>query len=322
MRLDRDTEQFLNSLSEESAPALHELPIGQAREKLKELTAVLDVPSSKVDRVEDRTIPTDWGGIDIRIYWPSGGDSTTSLGIFVMYHGGGFVMGDVDTHDNVSRFYCAHGRVIVISVDYRLAPEHPFPAAVDDSYAALCWVYENASSLGGARDLVAVGGDSAGGNLSAVVCQIARDRKGPPIALQVLIYPVVSATVDSVYPSRSQFAGGEYFLSTQDFLWFNQMYLPNSEQERDVLVSPILADSMHGLPPALVITAGFDPLRDEGRHYYERLKEGGVDASYRCFESTIHGFMSFAGQISVGLEGLHTVASALSTALSPQGLDA
>ena len=202
--------------------------------------------------------------------------------------------------------------VIVVAVDYRLAPEHPFPAGVDDCYTTLCWVYQNASALGGARELVAVGGDSAGGNFSAVVCQMARDRNGPSIALQVLVYPAVSAAVDSVYSSRSQFGGGEYFLSTQDFLWFNQLYLTSPKQEKDVRVAPILADSLRGLPPALIITAGFDPLKDEGRHYYERLIADGVDAQYKCFETTIHGFMSFAGQISAGLEGLQTVASQLS----------
>ncbi len=319
MKLDEQTQGLLNQMVESGAPPLYELSVEDARAGLKEITLALDAPFTEVAKKKQTVIPGPAGDIPVRIYWPQEPSPDKTLPILVQFHGGGFALGDLDTHENVCRFYCHHARCIVIAVDYRLAPEHRFPAGVEDCYAALCWAADNAAQLGGDVAKIAVTGDSAGGNLSAVVCQVARDRQGPAIAFQALVYPAVSMDIKADYPSREQCGSGEYFLSIKDMEWFNSMYLGAPDQHQDVRVSPILAKSLKGLPPALIVTAGFDPLRDEGRAYYERLVQAGVAASYHCFESTIHGFFSFSGLIEVGRQGLQMVADHVRDALSPGG---
>jgi acetyl esterase len=309
--LDEPTKSLLQQMVDSGAPPLYALTVTAARDALKQLTLALDAPSCAIARCEERNIQGPAGEIPIRIYWPEVEAGELSQPVLLLYHGGGFALGDLDTHDRVSRFYCKNGGVIVVSVGYRLAPEHPFPAALTDCYAALCWVAETAAQWGGDATRIAVTGDSAGGNLAALVSQLARDRQGPHIAFQALVYPVVDMDPASEFPSRREFGGGGYFLSQNDFVWFMSLYFTAPEQERGHLASPILAKSLVGLPPALIITAGFDPLRDEGRAYYERLVAAGVAAEYRCFETTVHGFMSFAGLIIAGQEGLQLLARRL-----------
>lgn len=309
---DEQTKAVLAAMEASGAAGLSELGLEEARTALLEATIAMDAPRSELHAVEDRQVPGEGGEFTVRVYTPRALEDGQNLPLLMMYHGGGFALGDLQTHDNVCRYYAATADVIVISVHYRRPPEHKFPIAVEDCYAALGWAVENAGALGIDADRIAVTGDSAGGNISAVVCQLAKQRGGPEIAFQALVYPVVNMDKNSSYPSREKFGGGEYFLAIKDFEWLNGMYFSDEAAEvKDLRASPILAEDLGGLPAALVITAGFDPLVDEGRLYADRLREAGVAAEYKCFEGTIHGFMSFSGVIDAGKEGLALVASCL-----------
>jgi len=316
MTLDPQTKAFLEQAAESGAPPLYELSVPDARAMLKEVTAAMDAPRQEVRKFEQRSIPGTDGDIPVRLYWPDvAGEDTNPLPVLILIHGGGFTLGDLDTHENVARFYCHNAGVIVMSVDYRLAPEHKFPAAVDDCYDALCWMSENAASLGADPQKIAVTGDSAGGCLSAVICQMARDRQGPAVAFQALVYPVVTMQLETNYASRESFGTGEYFLGQKDMEWFNGLYLNSPDDVNDTRVSPILMQDLSGLPPALVLTAGHDPLCDEGADYARRLNAAGVNAGHYCFEGAIHGFMSFSGALDIGKEGLQMVANCVRQAL-------
>ncbi len=307
MSVDPQSQAILDQVNSEGNPQLYELSIADARAGLKEMTLAMDVPESEIGKRQETSIPGPNGDIPVRIYWPRSQSEETSPPILLLYHGGGFALGDLDNHENIARYFCNHANVIVINVDYRLSPEHKFPAGVEDCYAALCWAASNAGELKGDSGRIAVIGDSAGGNLSAVMCQLSRSRNGPAIAYQVLLYPVVTMALNPDYMSRDRFGSG-YFLSQKDMQWLIELYFSDIEEEaNDVCSSPILAEDLGGLPPALIITAGNDPLRDEGKHYADRLREAGVAVEYVCFEGTIHGFMSFSGALDVGKEGLALV---------------
>jgi acetyl esterase len=270
-----------------------------------------------VERIEDRRIPAAGGDFGVRVYTPR--RDNRGLPIIVFFHGGGWAAGDLDTHDAVARYYSANADAVVVAVDYRRPPEEKFPAAVNDAFAAVEWAAAHGRDIGGDATRLAVIGDSAGGNLATVACQLAKERGGPRIAYQALIYPTVDLRdpmQTSEYGSRERFGGGDYFLSTRDMEWFRSLYLTDVAREtRDPRVSPIVAD-LTGLPPALVVVAGCDMLRDEGKAYADRLAAAGVPVEYRCFEGTIHAFMSFAGAIPMGLEALSFVASRLRASLA------
>jgi acetyl esterase len=237
--------------------------------------------------VSDLSIPGPAGQIPARHYRPATAEPTPLL---VFYHGGGWTIGDLDTHDALCRLTCRDADVHVLSVDYRLAPEHPAPAAVDDAYAAFRWAHEHAGDLGAIPDKVAIGGDSAGGNLAAVVSQLARDDGGPMPVLQWLIYPRTDFTAQT--RSLSLFAKG-FLLTKHDMDWFETQYLGSSDLEpTDPRISPLLAESLAGLPPALIATAGFDPLRDEGDRYAAALRDAGTPVDLRSSGSLTHGFAS------------------------------
>lgn len=242
----------------------------------------------KVERVEDWLIQEPWGEIPIRIYADRGTDKRP---VIVYYHGGGWVLGGIETHENVTRYLAAKSSSVVVSVGYRLAPEHPFPAAVEDAYAALQWVFGNAEAIGADPLKISVAGDSAGGNLAAVVSLLSRDRKGPPILCQALIYPATDLSgLHTV--SYKQFAEG-FFLTREGMEWFRSHYLPEPEDRSNPYASPLLAQDHSGLPPAIVVTAQFDPLRDEGEAYAEKLRQAGVPVKLFRYNSMIHGFVSF-----------------------------
>jgi acetyl esterase len=243
--------------------------------------------------VSSISIPGPAGQIPARHYRPATAEPTPLL---VFYHGGGWTIGDLDTHDALCRLTCRDADVHVLSVDYRLAPEHRAPAAVDDAYAAFRWAHENAGDLGAIPDKVVVGGDSAGGNLAAIVSQLARDDRatqdptGPLPVLQWLIYPRTDFTAKT--RSLSLFAEG-FLLTRADMDWFEAQYLGGSGIEpTDPRVSPLLADTLAGLPPALIATAGFDPLRDEGNRYAAALRDAGTPVDLRSSGSLTHGFAS------------------------------
>jgi acetyl esterase len=313
---DAATLAFLNALNSAESRPLWEMTVDEMRASIRSASLQLAAPSTDVHEVVDRKMPVAGGEVGLRIYTPRPGSEDQRLPIVVHLHGAGFVAGDLDTHDSIARFHCKHADAVVIAVDYRLAPEHPFPAAVDDAYAAVQWAVEHARELHGDARRIAVLGDSAGGNLAAVACQLAKARNGPRIAFQALVYPVVDFRSDVAYPSVAQFGSGDFFLSNRDMELFRSRYLTDVErQASDPRASPLLAGDLAGLPAALVVTAGCDPLRDEGKAYADRLAAADVPVEYHCFESTIHAFMSFAGAIPVGLEGLSFVASRLRAAL-------
>lgn len=313
---DASTQSLLAQMAGSGAPPIHTLPMQQVRGMLVALSRDLDGPRVEVAETRDVTIPVEDGDIRARLYFPAG--ARGPLPILMHYHGGGYVAGDIDTHDGISRYFCVHANAIVCNVDYRLAPEYPFPAAPEDSYRALCWAAEHAGEWGGDAGRIGVTGDSAGGCLSAVVCLLARDRGGPPIRFQALTYPVTDMGPDADFASRRAFGGGEYFISLQDVDFFTGHYLRNPAVDGlDLRASPIRAPDLAGLPPALVVTAGYDPLRDEGKAYADRLAAAGVPVEYRCFEGTIHGCIAMAGVLDAGREALALIAARLHEALHP-----
>jgi acetyl esterase len=275
------------------------------------------VPSVEVASVVDRSIPGPETEIPVRIYTPerTREDGDAPFGVLVFFHGSGFVIFDLDTHDHECRVLANLGRVVVVSVDYRLAPEHKFPAAVVDARAAVHWTAEHAEGLGADASRLAVGGDSAGGNLTAVVAQMARDEGGPPIAFQLLVYPVTDLRGD--HASRVENGEG-YLLTTQVMQWFESQYLDDEGDRTDPRVSPLLADSLADLPPALVITAEFDPLRDEGDEYAERLRAAGVPVTLSRYAGAVHGFFQLSATTGIGRRAVEEAAAALRAAVGPE----
>jgi len=288
MSVDPEVQVLLDLMAASGASLLSTVSVEDARNVMDVMARFVDLEPEQVARVEDRLIPGAAGQIPVRVYTPQGAGP---FPVLVFLHGGGFVLCSIETHDELCRAFTNGAGCIVVSVEYRLAPEHKFPAAVDDCYAATRWVAENASGIGGDPARIAVGGDSAGGNLAAVVAHLARDGGGPSLVYQVLIYPATSFVTDM--PSRRENAEG-YFLTEADMQWFSGHYLRSEADARDPRVSPLEARDFSGLPPALVITAEYDPLRDEGEAYAARLREAGVPAVYTCYEGMIHGFLSMA----------------------------
>ncbi len=302
--LDTQTAALLASVAASGKPPLYEQSVDQARQGLAALSIAMAPPSRPVARVEDGSIPGGGGSLAIRIYWPIAKATPDKPATLLYFHGGGFALGDLDTHDATCRHLCDDGYAVVISADYRRPPEHKFPAAAEDCYAALCWAAEETDILGGDPHRLIVAGDSAGGNLAAVMALMARDRHGPKIALQILIYPVTD--MDPAYdtPSRRDFGGGDYFLSVKDMVWLAELYAVTKADLANPYMSPRRAASLAGLPPAIILTAGCDPLCDEGKDYADRLAAAGVPVTYKCYENTIHGFISFAGGIDAGKDAL------------------
>lgn len=307
-KLADDVAAFLNSAKEAGAKPLCELGVETARTTLLDMTLDVCLAHEEVAQVREQSIPVEEGEISVRLYWPDvpKGEKTPLL---VHYHGGGWALGDLDTHDTICRYYCNQISAVVMSVHYRLAPEWKFPTGLEDCYSALCWAVENAEALAIDPNRVAVTGDSAGGNLSAVVCIMSKKRNGPGIKYQALVYPGVDITPESAerYPSIKQF-GTDYFLTAADIEWLRELYFDDPEDAYNILASPILYDDLQGLPSALVITAGFDPLVDQGKAYADKMTAAGIDVEYYCIEDSIHGFINFAGLLDSGKQGLQIIA--------------
>jgi acetyl esterase len=314
--VDAGTQAFLDVISGSGGKPVSEQTPAEFRETVRAGSLALAPPVEALHEVRDTTIPGPGGAVRVRVYTPRAVASGELLPVVVHYHGAGWVGGDLDTHDAIARYYAKHADAVVVAVDYRLAPEHRFPAAVDDAYAAALWASEHAGDLHGDAARLAVVGDSAGATLATVVCQLARDRRTPPIAFQALLYPPTDLRVDSIYPSVDAFGGGDYFLGRADMDWFRAHYLNDpTAEEGDARVSPLASKDLSRLPPALILTAGYDPLRDEAKEYADRLSAAGVAVEYRCFESTVHAFVSFSALIPAGIEALALVADRLRTAL-------
>jgi acetyl esterase len=266
-------------------------------------------PVEDVPAVADHRVPVEGGEITVRLYAPAG---VGPHPVLVFYHGGGWVIGDLYTHDGLCRSLVNAAGCAVASVDYRLAPEFKFPVAVEDSYTALKWVAANGPRLGLDSARLAVGGDSAGGNLAAVVALMARDAGGPAIALQVLIYPVTDVMRET--RSYADFADG-YMLTRDSMRWFIAHYLTSKDDARDWRVSPLRAPSLAGLPPALIVTAGFDPLRDEGEMYAGRLRDAGNRVDYVCYGGMVHGFLGMGKLLDTTGRAIDHIGGSLRQAL-------
>ena len=264
-----------------------------------------------VGAVRDISIPGVVGDIPLRLYQPTG--TVEGLPLLVYFHGGGFVIGDLDSHDNLCRAFCQALPAVVVSVDYRLAPEHRFPAAVEDALAATRWAANEAVALGADPARLLAGGDSAGGNLAAVACQIARDSGGPEITHQILLYPVCDTDLGR---DSYQHLGQGYFLETPMMQWFWDQYLPEAGLRKDPRAAPLRAANLSRLPAATVITAGYDPLNEEGNLYASALHEAGVNVHHREVPGVIHGFMSFIGVAEVADQALAEVVAAVQRSLA------
>jgi len=309
MPLDPQAKAVLDQFASMGGPQLHEMSVAQARELILGMVALAGEPES-IARVENRTVPGSAGEIPVRIYTPVG---TAPFPVLVYFHGGGWVIGNLDTHDGICRSLANRVGCLVVSVDYRLAPEHPFPAAPEDCYAATRWLAEHAGSLGGDKGRIAVGGDSAGGNLAAVVALMARDRGGPKLAFQLLVYPAT----DTDFETRSYRENSEgYFLTRADMVWFWNHYAPRDEDRRNPYAAPLRAASLRGLPPALVITAEFDPLCDDGNAYAARLREDGVPVRLSQQDGLIHGFFQMGAVIDRGRASVDEASRALKDAFA------
>ena len=309
MPLDPQAKTLLDQIASVNGPKLHTLSAPDARRVTGSMFQAPPEKIEKVFKIENRKIPGPAGSIPIRVYTPEG---PGPFPVLVFFHGGGWVICDLDSHDAPCRQLTNKAGCVTVSVDYRLAPEHKFPAGVEDCFAATKWVAENAKELNVDANRLAVGGDSAGGNLSAVISQLARDASGPKIALQLLIYPATEAELDT--QSHKTFT--DYFLTRDDILWFWAHYLRGPADRKDPRVAPALAKSFKGLPPALIITAEFDPLRDEGEAYGEKLRAAGVPVTISRYEGMIHGFVSMSDVLDKGKQAIDESAAALRKAFS------
>jgi acetyl esterase len=307
--LDPQVASLLKRMIEKKLPELHTLGPKGAREFFNtSIKLVLGKPE-KISKTEDLKIPGPAGPIPIRTYTPEG---RGPFPIFVYIHGGGFVVGDISMGDNFCRAIANRASCVVVSVEYRLAPEHKFPAAVDDSYAAVEWVAGNADRIDGDPARIAVGGESAGGNLSAVVSLRAREKGEKFPIYQVLMYPATDLSVHSTASMKECSEG--FYLTGADMIWFGDQYFERGQDRRVPYASPLLAPDLSNLPPALIITAGFDPLRDEGEAYGERLKKFGVPVRVSRYAGMIHGFITMDGIINKSKNAANEVASDLSKA--------
>jgi len=284
-----------------------QLPVPAVRELYAQMSLGRDVPA--VASVADRSVPGPAGDIPVRVYAPVAGRARPAI---VYFHGGGFVIGSLDSHDGTCRALANASGCAVVSVDYRLAPEHRFPAAPEDCYAALRYVAERGAELGVDPRRLAVAGDSAGGNLAAVTALLARQRRGPDLQFQLLVYPVADHSFDTT--SYRENAEG-YFLTAAMMRWFWGHYLERPEHGDDPIASPLRAKDLAALPPALVITAEYDPLRDEGEAYAARLAEAGVPAELRRYDGQIHGFFSLYEALDDGRAAVERAGAALAAAL-------
>jgi acetyl esterase len=310
MTVNPHIQPLLDQLAASDAPPGWEVGPGPTRELYRALHQMTDPTDVPIGKTEDVTFKGPGGDVTARIYTPVAGGS--ALKCLVFFHGGGFTIGDLESHDALCRQLANAAGCKVMAVDYRLAPEHKYPAALEDAWAAVKWIEKNASEFGIDANCLAVAGDSAGGNLAAVVAQkAAKSKGGPRICFQLLIYPTTKVLADT--QSMKDFAEG-FFLERKTMDWFMECYLPVDQDHSDPCVSPLLAEDVSGLPPAMIITAGHDPLRDEGKAYADRLAGSGVDVTYKDYPDMIHGFFNMTALAPEAKEAVVEAAKAVKAA--------
>ncbi len=303
---------LLTLMDQRGVPLTHTLSPAEARAAYRDRRLLTQPDPPAVGEVRDLLAVGPHGPVPLRLYRPIHHDASKSLAVLVYYHGGGWVIGDLDTHDTLCRQLANQAGCAVVAVDYRMGPEHRFPAAVDDAIAALAWVRGAAAHLGLDASRIAVGGDSAGGNLAAVVALHQRGVDAPPLAFQLLIYPATDMRRGA--PSHTSNGQG-YLLTTETIEYFLQHYIDDPRHHDDWRASPLLHEDLAGAAPALVLTAGYDPLRDEGLAYAQRLTEAGVRTTYLCFERQIHGFILMGKVLDEANAAVMVCAAALRGAL-------
>ena len=286
--LDPQAQALMQLMIDKGVPPVNSMTPVEARSSYRSRRTFTQPDAPEVFKVEDKVVSYEGVNVPVRVYHPHAAQSQAALPGLVYLHGGGWTVGDLDTHDVLCRSLCLQADIVVVSVDYRMGPEHKFPAAYDDTVAAFNWTVAHAASLGIDASRIAIGGDSAGGNLSAAACLGLRGQAVQP-AFQFLIYPATIMWQDTA----SYHANGKGYMLTQESIaYYTENYLRNREDAKDWRASPQLAESHAGLAPAFVMTAGFDPLRDEGLMYANALSKAGVSAQYICFERQIHGFIT------------------------------
>jgi acetyl esterase len=312
MPLDPHVKAILDAMVVAGRPKVWQLTPAEARQGMLALAESTDAKDVPIGRVENRELPGSHGPIAIRLYTPVAPGAERLPGL-VYFHGGGFVIGSLETHEGLCRILANDSGCRVVSVDYRLAPEHKFPAALDDAFAATQWVAEHAPELGIDPNSIAVAGDSAGGNLAAAVCQLAAETGAPLIALQVLFCPVLDQSGET--ESRRRYAEG-HLLEKASLEWFFAHYCGTGTDLRDARLSPLRAGGLAGLPAAHIHTAGYDPLRDEGKAYADKLERAGVKVRYTCHDGMVHHFYCMAGAIPAARAALKEAGAAIKAALA------
>jgi acetyl esterase len=304
-------QKALEALAKAKLPAIETLTPAEAREQMNAMARARGGEPATIARTEDRAAPGPAGPIPVRVYWPN---ATGTLPAVLYFHGGGHVIGDLDTHDRIARNLCAGAEAVIVSVDYRMGPEHKFPAAIDDARAALHWLVDAARGLGADPGRIAVCGDSAGANLAAVLALLARDAGGPQLRLQALIYPVADYSLST--PSYERYANGYGVLTRAAMEWFRDHYLIKPADAEDWRASPLKAANFAGLAPAIILTAECDVLHDEGARYAEALREAGTPVEYEDCAGMIHGFFGMAPDVDAAVAAQARVAAALKRALA------
>jgi acetyl esterase len=302
-------EKVLEAMAKLELKPIEAMTPAEAREQMEQMAASRKAEPLPTARIENRTIPGPAGQIPVRVYWPNASGIRPAI---VYYHGGGHVIGSLDSHDLVARNLCGGAEAVVVSIDYRMGPEHRFPAAVEDSFAGLEWVHASAASLGADPDRLGVHGDSAGANLAAVVALIARDKGGPKMRLQSLVYPVADFRMGN--ESYEKYATGCGILTADAMKWFRGHYLRTMDDATDWRASPLLAPSFAGVAPAIVIAAECDVLHDEGLAYAEALKAAGVAVEYRRYAGMIHAFFGMMPAVDDAMNAQRAVWAAFKAA--------
>ncbi len=302
--LDPEAAAILQTLVENRIPEWHTLLPVEARRVYRARVDLLAGQRTEVGSVQDLTIDGPGGDLRLRVYRPT---VEGPLPILVYIHGGGWTLGDLESHDELCRRLCTVAEVLVVAVEYRLAPEHPYPAALEDTLAVVTWAREHGAEFGGRPDAIALGGDSAGGNLTAGAALYLRDHGLPNVGLQVLLYAALEARFDKL--SFYENAVGKW-LTTKDTIWFWRNFL-GPTRESDPYAEPLAANSLRDLPPALIITAGFDPVRDDGEIYAQRLHAAGNDVVLRRYQGTIHGFLGVPGELESAKDAVRLIASTI-----------